>query len=44
MLPQDVNRMIEELDGFDSITEVSVHDPFEKIYGSRVIIIGAGPR
>ncbi len=40
--PQDVNRMIEELDGFDSITEVSVHDPFEKIYGSRVIIIGGG--
>ena len=39
---QDVNRMIEELDGFDSITEVSVHDPFEKIYGSRVIIIGGG--
>ena len=40
--PQDVNRMIEELDGFDSITEVSVHDPFEKIYGSRGIIIGGG--
>lgn len=39
---QDVNRMIEELEGFDSITEVSVHDPFEKIYGSRVIIIGGG--
>ena len=39
---QDVNRMVEELEGFDSITEVSVHDPFEKIYGSRVIIIGGG--
>ncbi|MBK7386751.1 MAG: DUF5612 domain-containing protein [Methanothrix sp.] len=40
--PEDVNRMIEELEGSDSIIEVSVHDPFEKIYGSRVIIIGGG--
>lgn len=34
--------MVEELEGFDSIFEVSVHAPFEKIYGSRVIIIGGG--
>ena len=40
--PEDVNRIKEELEGSDSITEVSVHDPFEKIYGSRVIIIGGG--
>lgn len=40
--PEDVSRMIEELEGSDSIIEVSVHDPFEKIYGSRVIIIGGG--
>jgi len=40
--PDDVSRMVEELDGFESIIEVSVHDSFEKIYGSRVIIIGGG--
>lgn len=40
--PEEVSCMVEELEGFDSIFEVSVHDPFEKIYGSRVIIIGGG--
>ncbi len=39
---EDVERVVEDLDGFDSIFEVSVHKPFEKIYGSRVIIMGGG--
>ncbi|NPV62898.1 MAG: DUF5612 domain-containing protein [Methanotrichaceae archaeon] len=34
--------MVEELSDLDSIFEVTVHAPFEKIYGSRVIIIGGG--
>ncbi|MDD4162709.1 MAG: DUF5612 domain-containing protein [Methanothrix sp.] len=38
----DVPDMVEELTSFDSIFEVSIHEPFEKIYGSRVIIIGGG--
>lgn len=39
---EDVEQVVEDLDGFDSIFEVSVHKPFEKIYGSRVIIMGGG--
>ncbi len=39
---EDVHRMVEELENFDSILEVSIHEPFEKIFGSRVIIIGGG--
>jgi energy-converting hydrogenase B subunit Q len=39
---EDVERVVEDLDAFDSIFEVSVHKPFEKIYGSRVIIMGGG--
>ena len=38
----DVDGMVEELDSLGSIFEVSVHETFEKIYGSRVIIIGGG--
>jgi energy-converting hydrogenase B subunit Q len=34
--------MVEDLKSMDSIYEVSVHSSFEKIYGSRVIIIGGG--
>jgi energy-converting hydrogenase B subunit Q len=34
--------LVEELQSLDSIVEVSVHQSFEKIYGSRVIIIGGG--
>ena len=34
--------MVEELHSLDSIVEVSIHESFEKIYGSRVIIIGGG--
>lgn len=34
--------MVEELRSLDSIIEVSIHPSFEKIYGSRVIIIGGG--
>ncbi|MCK7525273.1 MAG: DUF5612 domain-containing protein [Ignavibacteriales bacterium] len=41
--PEEVIReMVEELGDFDSIFEVSIHEPFEKIFGSRVIIIGGG--
>jgi energy-converting hydrogenase B subunit Q len=38
----DVEAMVEELQSMDSIYEVTVHPPFEKIYGARVIIIGGG--
>jgi energy-converting hydrogenase B subunit Q len=37
-----VREMAVELEDFDSIFEVSIHEPFEKIFGSRVIIIGGG--
>jgi len=39
---EDVEKVVEDLTAFDSIFEVSVHKPFEKIYGSRVIIMGGG--
>ncbi len=39
---ESVARVVEDLASFDSIFEVSVHKPFEKIYGSRVIIMGGG--
>jgi energy-converting hydrogenase B subunit Q len=35
-------EMVEELNSMDAIVEVTVYPPFEKIYGSRVIIIGGG--
>jgi energy-converting hydrogenase B subunit Q len=34
--------IVEDLESMESIIEVSTHPPFEKIYGSRVIIIGGG--
>ena len=34
--------MVEDLESLPSVMEVSVHQSFEKIYGSRVIIIGGG--
>jgi energy-converting hydrogenase B subunit Q len=37
-----VREMAVELEDLDSIFEVSIHEPFEKIFGSRVIIIGGG--
>ena len=37
-----VEGLVEELQSLGSIVEVSVHQSFEKIYGSRVIIIGGG--
>ena len=37
-----VDEMVAELKSLDSIFEVSIHLTFEKIYGSRVIIIGGG--
>lgn len=37
-----IREMVEELEDFDSILEVSIYEPFEKIFGSRVIIIGGG--
>ncbi len=41
--PEEVIREVAaELEDFDSILEVSIHEPFEKIFGSRVIIIGGG--
>jgi energy-converting hydrogenase B subunit Q len=39
---EDVSGIVQELNAFNSIFEVSIHKPFEKIYGSRVIIIGGG--
>jgi len=38
----DVEQMMAELKSRDSIFEVTIHKTFEKIYGSRVIIIGGG--
>ena len=37
-----VDAMVDELESIASIFEVSVHPSFEKIYGSRVIIMGGG--
>ena len=37
-----VREMAVELEDLDSIFEVSIHEPFEKIFGCRVIIIGGG--
>ncbi|VVB72066.1 ACT domain protein [uncultured archaeon] len=41
-LTEDAGAMVEELEALDPIFEVTVHKTFEKIYGSRVIIIGGG--
>lgn len=38
----DVDLIVQELKAYDSIFEISIHEPFDKIYGSRVIIIGGG--
>ncbi|MBN1324586.1 MAG: DUF5612 domain-containing protein [Methanotrichaceae archaeon] len=38
----EVEGVAEELLAMASIFEVTVHPPFEEIYGSRVIIIGGG--
>ena len=37
-----IRETAEELEDLDSIFEVTIHEPFEKIFGSRVIIIGGG--
>jgi ACT domain-containing protein len=37
-----VREMAVELEDLDSIFEVSIYEPFEKIFGTRVIIIGGG--
>jgi energy-converting hydrogenase B subunit Q len=37
-----LGEMVKELEILDSILEISVHESFEKIFGSRVIIIGGG--
>jgi energy-converting hydrogenase B subunit Q len=37
-----MQKMVQDLESLESIREVSIHKPFEKIYGSRVIIIGGG--
>lgn len=34
--------LVEDLRSMDAVYEISVHPSFEKIYGSRVIIIGGG--
>jgi len=39
---EEVMKVVEDLATFDSIFDVSVHKPFDEIYGSRVIIIGGG--
>jgi energy-converting hydrogenase B subunit Q len=39
---EELGKMVEELKALDAIHEVSVHKSFEKIFGSRVIIIGGG--
>ena len=37
-----IREMAVELEDLDSIFEVSIYEPFEKIFGTRVIIIGGG--
>ncbi|HWQ20659.1 MAG TPA: DUF5612 domain-containing protein [Methanotrichaceae archaeon] len=37
-----VDGIIDDLKCLESVLEVTIHPPFEKIYGSRVIIIGGG--
>lgn len=34
--------IVKDLQSMESVFEVTIHQPFEKIYGSRVIIIGGG--
>ena len=41
-IDQLAEGMVENLEALTSVLEVSVHQSFEKIYGSRVIIIGGG--
>jgi energy-converting hydrogenase B subunit Q len=41
-IDQLAEEMVEKLEALPAVVEVSVHQPFEKIYGSRVIIIGGG--
>jgi energy-converting hydrogenase B subunit Q len=41
-IDQLAEEMVENLEALPSVMEVSVHQSFEKIYGSRVIIIGGG--
>ena len=37
-----MDGMVEELRAIDSVLDVTLYPPFERIYGSRVIIIGGG--
>jgi len=37
-----IDGIIDDLKDLESVLEVTLHPPFEKIYGSRVIIIGGG--
>jgi len=41
-LADGIEETVVELKSLDSIFDVSIHETFEKIYGSRVIIIGGG--
>jgi energy-converting hydrogenase B subunit Q len=41
-IDQLAEGMVENLEALPAVLEVSVHQSFEKIYGSRVIIIGGG--
>lgn len=41
-LEEVIREVAVELEDYNSIFEVSIHEPFEKIFGSRVIIIGGG--
>jgi len=41
-LEEVIREVALELEDYNSIFEVSIHEPFEKIFGSRVIIIGGG--
>ncbi len=39
---QDERALIRELEQLPGIKQVTQHDPFERIWGSRIIIIGGG--
>ena len=40
--PGDIPKIVEELEAFAAIIDVTIHETFGKIYGARVIIIGGG--
>ncbi|MFB3764229.1 MAG: DUF5612 domain-containing protein [Methanotrichaceae archaeon] len=38
----EIEDIVKDLQSMESVFEATIHQPFERIYGSRVIIIGGG--